>query len=259
MLPEKEKHLFFNALTFYTRLPAPANTPYSPELLNQSRKYFTCIGILVGLIATFSYGLGQLFFPNEISLLLSMVATILATGAFHEDGFADTCDALGGGWQKPQILAIMKDSRLGTYGTLGLVFILSLKYLSLLQLTHSGLLLIGLVFISGHTLSRQLAGNIIDHYLYVQDSEQSKVKPVTQKKLSTNARQFSYLISAAPLCILLFIQPLATFFAVLASYAVSHYFMAYCKKRIGGYTGDILGANQQLAEVVFYLCFLALL
>ena len=98
-----EWHSFFAALMFYTRLPVPNNLPHSQEILNNSRKYFPLIGIIIGAIACVVFLVSQLIFPLSVSVALSMVATILATGAFHEDGFADSCDGLGGGWQSEQV------------------------------------------------------------------------------------------------------------------------------------------------------------
>jgi adenosylcobinamide-GDP ribazoletransferase len=124
--------LLLLAVQFYTRLPVPAWVGYSDELLNKATVYFPLVGWLVGSVAAGAFmGANFLFRNTELALLLSMVASILLTGAFHEDGFADVCDGFGGGWTPDKILAIMKDSRLGTYGVTGLGLLLAGKFLAL--------------------------------------------------------------------------------------------------------------------------------
>ena len=123
----EEKSYFLCAVMFFTRIPVQLATPYSEFALNKSRKYFPFIGVIIGSIAAICIYLLQLFLPLSLAVILSTVITILATGAFHEDGFADTCDGFGGGWDKIQVLTIMKDSRIGSYGTVGLIMMLGLK------------------------------------------------------------------------------------------------------------------------------------
>ena len=120
-----ELQLFLAAVMFYTRIPVSQNVGYSEVSLQKSIRYFPLIGWIVGgLSALLFLGLSLLPLPTTVVVLLSMVASIWVTGAFHEDGFADVCDGFGGGWTKEKILAIMKDSRLGTYGAIGLFLLL---------------------------------------------------------------------------------------------------------------------------------------
>ena len=121
---KKEVHYFLTAILFFTRIPCPKWVDHSSEMLNKSNRYFSLVGILVGSIAALVYYLATFIFTLEVAIILSMVASVWTTGAFHEDGFADTCDGFGGGWTKEKILLIMKDSRLGTYGVIGLFAIL---------------------------------------------------------------------------------------------------------------------------------------
>ncbi|MFW6248777.1 MAG: adenosylcobinamide-GDP ribazoletransferase, partial [Bacteroidota bacterium] len=110
-----EWRVFLTSIMFFTRIPVPHIPNFSDDLLNRSIRYFPFIGILVGLIGLGAWWLFLLIFPSSLALLLSMATTILLTGAFHEDGFADFCDGYGGGLDRSKILTIMKDSRLGTY------------------------------------------------------------------------------------------------------------------------------------------------
>jgi len=256
--PPSEWQLFLSAVMFYTRIPVAPHAEHSQDALNRSRKYFPSIGILIGVIAVISFTLANSLLANSISVLLSMIITILATGAFHEDGFADSCDGLGGGWNREQILTIMKDSRLGTYAAVGLISILALKFFTLLELsTKNSLLVFALIYICGHTLSRQIASSVVEHYTYVQDIDLSKVKPITDKQLGANDIRTSYAITLIPIGLLAFQTVWATIIAIAVCSASVVLFMRYCEKRIGGYTGDVLGASQQICEILFYLTMLS--
>jgi len=250
---------FLVAVMFYTRLPIPKKTPYSDALLNESRTYFPAVGLIVGCLSAVCFILSAYFLPLGIAIAISMVSTILATGAFHEDGFADSCDGFGGGWSAEQVLVIMKDSRLGTYGCLGLICILGIKYQALVELAQTNQFLFCLLIIFSHTYSRTCASTIIDHYNYVQDIEKSKVKPVTQRHLTRQQRQLSLLITTIPLLVLV-INNLNLIGAItlscLIAAIISWRWANYCQRRIGGYTGDTLGAAQQLSETSIYLVFL---
>ena len=243
--------LLLLAVQFYTRLPVPAWVGYSDALLNQATRYFPLIGWLVGAVAAAVYAGGRLLrLGDDVALLLSMGASILLTGAFHEDGFADVCDGFGGGWTKLKILEIMKDSRLGTYGVTGLTLLLSLKFLVLRGLPPP---LVGPALLLAHPLSRATALACIFTHSYARENEDSKAKPVA-KKISRTELSTGLLLGSLPLllyanwqqrpAVLLVLLPLAAIRSGLAR---------YFQRWIGGYTGDCLGAIQQVAEVVVYL------
>jgi len=248
---KKEVYIFFTALMFFTRIPCPKWVDHKPEYLEKSSKYFSLVGILVGSIgASIFYGSSYIF-STEISVLLSMFATIYTTGAFHEDGFADVCDGFGGGWTKEKILLIMKDSRLGTYGTVGILLILALKFLTLREIE---VFYIPLIIISGHSLSRFIATTLIFTHPYVRDTEDSKSKPAA-KNMNVSMLLISGFFGIIPL--FFFVNPWV-FLTVIPMY-LSKLFLAFkFKKWIGGQTGDCAGAVQQLSEVIFYLSSIAL-
>ena len=248
---KKEIHIFFTALMFFTRIPCPKWVNHDPEYLRKSSKYFPLVGILIGGIgASIFYGFSFLF-SLEISLLLSMFSTIYATGAFHEDGFADVCDGFGGGWTKEKILLIMKDSRLGTYGTIGILLLLAIKFSALREIAP---IYIPLVIISGHSLSRFIATTLIFTHPYVRDTEDSKAKPAA-KSMSVSMLMISAFFGIVPL--VFFLNPLILL-TLIPMYLSKMFLAAKFKKWIGGQTGDCAGAVQQLSEVVFYLSILAL-
>jgi adenosylcobinamide-GDP ribazoletransferase len=207
--------------------------------------------VIVGSISALVY-LGTCHLINHsLAILLSMASSILLTGAFHEDGLADVCDGFGGGWTKEKILLIMKDSRVGAYGVIGLILILALKYNVLLSFPG---IQIPPVLIAAHALSRWAAATLILTHQYVRENEDSKIKPVA-KQFSANHFIIASLFGIIPL--LLLGHPYAILL-VVPVYAMKIYMGWYFKKWIGGYTGDCLGATQQICEIVFYLSVLAL-
>lgn len=115
---KEEIKIFFTSLMFYTRLPCPSYIDHSENYLNKATRYFPLIGIIVGTISFILFWIFNQIFNVEISIIIAIATGILITGAFHEDGFADTFDGFGGGWTKEKILEIMKDSRIGAYGAI---------------------------------------------------------------------------------------------------------------------------------------------
>ncbi len=252
-LPD-EVQVLFTALMFYTRIPCPSWVDHNADLLNRSRKYFPVIGWIIGGIAMGVYALLSVILPPLVAVLASLAATVYATGAFHEDGFADMCDGFGGGWTKEHILTIMKDSRLGTYGSIGLMLLLSLKVAALYQLAITSESLLLFALLNGHTSSRFIASTFIQTHEYVQDPDQSKAKPITSEKLSGKDMALSGLFTLLPLLAWGTLWGILPF---LVSILSKHYMGRLFVKKLGGYTGDCLGASQQVAEVVFTLTLLA--
>ena len=253
--PRHQLRLLLLAVQFYTRLPVPAWVGYSDELLSKATVYLPVVGWLVGAGAAAAYvGAQWLFRSPDVALLLSIVASILLTGAFHEDGFADVCDGFGGGWTPDRILAIMKDSRLGTYGATGLGLLLAGKLLALRGLPPAA---VSSALLLAHPLSRATALTCLFTHRYARANEDSKAKPVA-KKISGSTLGLGWLLGLLPLlgyagwqqrpAVLLVLLPLAA-----GQLSLARYFQRW----IGGYTGDCLGAMQQVAEVVIYLFLLA--
>lgn len=249
--PEKTRmkqtlQLFFTALSFYTRIPCPSWVKYSEDSLKQSTKYFPLIGWIVGGSAALVFWLSHFIFAQPIAILLSMVTSILMTGAFHEDGFADVCDGFGGGWTKTQILHIMKDSHLGTYGTIGLILVLNLKFFTLTALPIE---LVPVTLIVGHSFSRWVAMTFLVTHHYVRDTENSKIKSVAQQLTI----QDMLIASGFGIVPLLLLPSYYSLLVIIPLLLIKIYLGYFFTNRIGGYTGDCLGATQQVTEVVFYL------
>lgn len=239
-------HYFLTAIMFFTRIPVHFNT-FDEADLNKATRYFPFVGILVGLVGALVFWLSDKLLPLEIAVLLSMAATILLTGAFHEDGLADAVDGLGGGWNKEQALTIMVDSRIGSYGAVGLLLVLLTKYQSL---SYQLATLIPATMIAGHALSRLCAVLVMFTQSYVKTAGKSK-------PLATQLNMMELIIATFfGLLPLAFLE--MTYLAALIPVAIVWiWFSTKIKARIGGYTGDCLGAMQQLTEVAFYVGLLA--
>ena len=250
---KKEIHYFLTAILFFTRIPCPKWVNHSSEMLNKSNRYFSLVGVLVGSIAALIYFLATFIFTVEIAIILSMIASVWTTGAFHEDGFADSCDGFGGGWTKEKILIIMKDSRLGTFGVIGLFSILILKFSAIQALSLSAIN-IPLLIISGHAISRFIATILLYTHPYVRDIDSSKIKPTTTQ-MSPKSLVISFAFGILPL---FFFKNYWVFLSLLPLLITYWYLGRFFKKWIGGQTGDCAGALQQVAEVVFYLFILVL-
>ena len=251
----KEIKYFFTALMFFTRIPCPSWVDHDEEYLNKSRKYFPMMGWIVGGIAALIFWLSALVFPLPIAIVLSTIASAWITGAFHEDGFTDVCDAFGGGWTKEQIMTIMKDSRIGAYGVIAVVLLVLLKVFALHEIGLQSHIFLTFCFINGHTTSRFMASTMVHTHDYVQDIDKSKVRPIANSRLSLPEMLFSFAIALIPF---LLFQNWLLLLTLPICYVSKMYLGYYFKKHIGGYTGDCLGATQQITEVVFYLSIIAL-
>jgi adenosylcobinamide-GDP ribazoletransferase len=242
---KRELQVFLTAVMFFTKIPCPKWVDHSPEFLNESARYFSLVGIIVGGVGAVIFWGFYFIFPQSIAVLLSMLATIWLTGAFHEDGLADMFDGFGGGWAKEDILSIMKDSRIGTFGVAGLAGILALKFVSLNELPPRA---VPWLLIAGYAISRFLATTLIITHDYVR-GEPSKAKPVAKRMTST-----SVIVSGVfGLLPLLLVPNSWIWLALIPMVAVLLYLGRFFNKWIDGHTGDCSGATQQLTEVTFYL------
>ncbi|MFO6421811.1 adenosylcobinamide-GDP ribazoletransferase [Motilimonas sp. KMU-193] len=233
-----------HAVTFYTRIPWPNNMAFDSHDLIRGNVFFPLIGWLVAGFAALVCVASLQVFQLPVAILLSMIATIWLTGAFHEDGFADTCDGFGGGYGQQAILTIMKDSRVGTYASVGLCLLLLLKYQSLLLLPQ---LLLGLWL--GHSLSRFVPLVLMSSLPYVREQAKSKIG-VTELKLSRVELVIAASFAAFPL---LFVEIEQVIALVLVIVVLTYLLHRWFHKVLGGITGDCLGASQQISEAVVYL------
>ncbi len=246
--------LFFTALQFFTRLPIPAWVGFDPAWLQYAARYLPMIGWLVALVTAFVVIVAQLLWAPIVAVLLSTIAGILLTGALHEDGFADVCDGFGGVAQTPRILEIMRDSSIGAYGAMGIVLLLATKITALSLLPP---LQIAPALLLAHPVSRWMSISLIWRMQYV--GEQGKAKPVAQQ-MSVAGWLFAAVTALVPLLLcggMRWLPWISVIVAILLAVLVTLYLARKFAHRIGGYTGDCLGAVQQVSEVACYLGLLA--
>ncbi len=243
--------LFMLALGFFSRIPVPASIPYSEERMNQAGRYFALVGLLLGSLCALVYGLASSVLPASVAIIIMMVFSLMLTGAFHEDGLTDMADGIGGGMTLERRLTIMKDSRIGTYGASALVMALLSKYVLLSELVKFEQ--IATFIIVAYTLSRAVAASLIYDMPYVSDADASKSKPLAQQQ---SKLELTVLLATGVLpCLILSLPVAVTLVAVIIVFRFL--FKRWLLARIGGFTGDCLGAAQQLSELLIYLTLIA--
>jgi adenosylcobinamide-GDP ribazoletransferase len=255
--------LFLVAMQFLTRVPVPTASDFQARWLSASLRFFPLVGGLVGLADVTIWWLSRHWFPPPIAVGLMLAASLLITGAFHEDGFADTCDGLGGGNTRERALAIMKDSRIGAFGGLGLIVLMGLKWSALVALPSAAF---WLIVVASHVVSRWCAVGLVCALPYARGDGEGKSREF-DGGLSLPQWLLSGAIGLAAVAIpaiwpgFAMNRALATAAGVgLAAAALTALAAAsYFKHRIGGYTGDCLGAVQQASELSFLLGALAVL
>ena len=246
MIKPNAQH-FRLAVSFYTRLPCPKNLDYAQ--LPQATIYLPFIGWFVGGASAITFYVAQFLWSPTVSILLAIISGILLTGAFHEDGFADVCDGFGGGYDKIRILTIMKDSVIGVYGALGLGLLLALKVSVLCSLSLEKL---PFIFIAAHSISRLTPLFLMHFYDYAR-LENSKSQIAIYRPTRHD------LIDATVIALLpMLLLPVICWFSILPIGIVTLWLGRYFDKHISGYTGDCLGATQQVCETIFYLSVSAL-
>jgi adenosylcobinamide-GDP ribazoletransferase len=252
--------LFFIALQFFTRVPIPRWVGFEPQWLQQCARYFPLVGLVVGAFAALVLYAAQWIWPSSVAVGLSMAASVWLTGGFHEDGWADTCDGLGGSVSRERALQIMKDSRIGSYGALGLILMLGLKAACLIALADASPdgVLIALVW--AHIASRAAPVWLMHALPYAGDAEHAKAKPLATQITGSGLAicvAWVLLASAGAAWLMPELVPVLAG-ASLAAVATCLWMQSWLERRLGGYTGDNLGATQQMVELVSLLAFLAL-
>ncbi len=245
-----ELQLLCVALQFLTRVPVPRWVGFEPQWLTTCVRHFPLVGALVGAFGAAVLWLAAQLWPVWVAAPLAVGATAWLTCAFHEDGLADTCDALMGWVPREKALTIMKDSRIGTYGAVGLVFVSLLRVglVAALALQDLGMACIALVV--SHMWARTCAVLLMVCLPYGGDADHAKAKPLAldvPMALMAPALAWSALAFALPLSAwrLLAAVPVLLLWVL--------WMRAWLLRRLGGFTGDALGATEQGAEVLVLL------
>lgn len=266
------------AVQFFTRVPVTGRLAdwvgYSPAMLRASAAHFPGVGWLVGgataaLSAILLWVLPASPMTPLVVAVLGTAAGVLMTGAFHEDGLADVADGLGGSYDRNRALEIMKDSRVGAFGALALVLAVLAK-VALLSLlggvegdpTGWGDFSDGAPFKAWYVASALLAGHVVSRTLplllifwlpHVGDAAASKSKPLADN-ISLNSLSAAFIWCFMALALVSWAQA-ATDLIVACSLAFIAllYMHRLFKRSLQGFTGDCLGATQQVCEIAFYL------
>ena len=242
---------FLAAIMMFTRLPLW-------RVINVDKRYFTdvikfwpLVGFLTGTVTGGVLWLTAQILPLGVACILAIIARILLTGALHEDGLADFFDGFGGGTSKEKILAIMKDSHIGCYGTIGLVLYFILYY-SLLSSFDPAMIFP--IVIAADCFSKLCTAVMINTLPYVRKEEESKTKLI-YSKVRTLIFVIVGLITLIPFY---FLKDASFCFAMVPTILTAIVLRFFLKIKIGGYTGDCCGASVLIIEQVFYLSVLVI-
>lgn len=242
---KKEFNLFLNALMFFTRIPCPRFTEYSEAIMSKTLRYYPLTGFIVAAITAGVLWLALLVMPVPVAVTIALTVSVLVTGAFHEDGLADFVDGFGGGWSRDRILEIMKDSRIGTFGTIALILLFALKIVALISLPVEKL---PAIIIAAYCVSRVFPSLLVKTSVYARKNEGKAF-------FSRNGIDWKSIVIISVtgfIPMILFNYRFVILYTAL-SLAFLAAFRHYLHRRIGGYTGDTLGAVQQITELIFYL------
>ncbi len=242
-----EWQIFLLAVQFLTRLPVPRDLPFSDDLTIRAVKYYPLVGALVGVIGGAVLWAAAQVWPMPVAVVLSLAATLLATGCFHEDGLADCADGLGGGSTGERAMEIMRDSRVGTYGAAALIVTLGLK-LALLGSLAPGAA--ALLLIAGQGLGRMAAVQVIRGTPYARAQGGKFAVPMVTRD--------GYLVATLTALVLwlalwLVFGVAAMVWGFVLSMLALLVFRGIFMKRLGGYTGDCLGGAVVLCELAVML------
>jgi adenosylcobinamide-GDP ribazoletransferase len=250
---QNEIRRLLTTFQYFTRIPMPRWVGHDGAQLSGTLRYFPFVGIVVGAIAAACVWACAKVFSPTLAVLLSTAVTVVLTGAFHEDGLADTADGLGGGHTRERALEIMKDSRIGAFGALALILALSIKVSALAALPVGQAMV---AMICAHTLSRWCAVLIVWRLPYARTDGNTRAQSVVAR-ISFADLAIASVLGLAPLALALALGDWHAMAGALAALAVCIGLGFWFRRRLDGYTGDTLGATQQLAELAFYLAWLA--
>ncbi|MBD5265152.1 MAG: adenosylcobinamide-GDP ribazoletransferase [Bacteroides sp.] len=241
---------YFAALMFFTRLPLHRVVDVPAEYFKRVVELWPFVGWITGGFTALLLFASAAILPFTVAILIALAGRVILTGALHEDGLADFCDGFGGGTTRERVLAIMKDSHIGTYGVLGLI----LYFLIIVAIWSSiPLDVLCVVIIAGDSWSKFCAAQIIDFLPYARKAEEAKSGTIYDR-FSVGSFLLAAVGGLLP-CVLL---PMEVFGAYLTPIVVVALLILLMKKRINGYTGDCCGATFLLCELSFYLTVSAL-
>ena len=248
---EKNKwyQVLWAALIFFTRLPfwrvyQPPQACYKAVV-----EFWPLTGWLTGGAMAATLYLVSLVLPCPVAVISAIIVRLLITGALHEDGLADFLDGFGGGGDRDRILAIMKDSHIGTYGVLGLILYLSLLGASLYSMTP---MIAALTVFAADPFSKMVASQLINMLPYARREEEAKNKTVYRKP-SLAAGLSLTVQGLLPMALMIWLTGISWYFVIAIPAVVMYFLYLLMLRKIKGYTGDCCGAVCLLVELAVYL------
>lgn len=237
---------FFTALGFLTILPHPKNTDPEGNDLGRSMAFFPLVGLLLGLTLVIINSLFLPYLPDRLVNMLILATLIIVTGGLHMDGFMDTLDGIGGGNDRQRILAIMRDSRVGAFGVLGVIILLLIKWEALNSIGYetkgAALLLMPVISRGGQVLLTHL-------------SPYARAEGVG-RPFADGLDGKSFTVAVAITVILSLVSGgLAGILIAAIAGLFTLWWSRFFIKKIGGITGDIIGALNELLEMIVLLFF----
>ena len=240
---------FLAAIAFLTRLPVGRLAAFDEADVARSAGWFPLIGALLGVIYALAAALLKDHLPLEVVAVLLVILDALATGALHYDGLADTADGFGGGKSREDILRIMRDHAIGSYGGMALATLVALKVTAYTALLKQSNWIAALILTPA--LGRWSILLLTATLPYARQSK-SAIEGMGERSLLWGTG----VISVAMIAALIATTSVRAWIAMAAVVAVSAAFGFYCRRRIAGITGDTLGANLQLCESAALLTFI---
>lgn len=256
---------FVAAVAFFTRIPRPAAVAWSDEHDRVAAAFAPLVGWIVGLAGAFAFVAAACVLPATVAAVACVAVTAWLTGTMHEDGFADFCDGFGGGRDREHTLAIMRDPRVGSFAATGLALLLIAKVAALAAIAPllgagaPGAIGMGVVIVAGHALSRFVAVSFMHTHVYVRPEADARGRRLSEP-MGAGWLAVAAAGGLAPLAALAALGGWALAAAALAvSGGLWLVLASRFERRLGGYTGDCLGAAQQLSEMLFYATVCAVL
>lgn len=238
-------NLFLGAVAFLTRLPVPHEMQGGPDALSSSAVFFPLVGLLVSAGAIILNHVFSKFVAHDVVIVIVLVFLVTITGGLHEDALADAADGFGGGWGKDQILSIMRDSPVGSFGALAIALALLARFVFLTNIPPQRF---DSYLVAGQVTCRWTALPLA--FFLPSAREQSGQGARMAGKITTFSLVTGTLLTVAVVGVALGAKAL---WVMLAAVVITGATGAYYRRRIGGVTGDCLGATNQIAEVAVYL------
>lgn len=230
---------FLIALQFLTILPIKIKSGITPREIGRSLAYFPIVGALIGstlALSLFVFG----FLPHLVTAVLVLIGSVLITGGVHLDGFADTCDGFYGAKPKEKILEIMRDSRVGVMGVIGVVTLLLLKFTLIVSIPQNILWRALIMMVVFARWSQVLA---------CYTSNYARKEGKAEYFIEYNSKKEFFLGGLFAMALFLLLMKLKGIILLALSLLPILLFITYVKRRIGGMTGDTIGATSEVAEI----------